>query len=133
MSNGGSRLTRGEETFGASDFSILQQQTTASFTAITIRRARSVYWRSCPRTDSTMNLMTRSASASLPIGTPSSPSSAEGAVVIKRDFHPSRPVPLGDAVTLSSLMAEYEAHPQRAALLAEARAELAGSLYAAQE
>lgn len=72
-----------------------------------------------------------SASESFQIGVTSSPSPASApARVIFAQFNASQPAPLPNTVSLDSLLSEFEADQGMAIHMAEARQELAESLYA---
>ena len=77
-----------------------------------------------------MNSTATSQDESLLIGKPSSPASASVGEVVFREFGTSRPLPLPNTRTLASLVDEFEADPELAQYLTEARRNLATELYA---
>lgn len=67
---------------------------------------------------------------SLPLGVPSNTPSATPAAVIYREFAPPRPLPLPNALSLDSLLGEFESDPSMAQRMAKARKEMAETVYA---
>lgn len=67
---------------------------------------------------------------SLLIGATSNQPVAPAADIVYREFGPSRPLPLQNTTSLSSLIDEFEVDPAMAAHLANARRNLAASMYA---
>lgn len=80
--------------------------------------------------NSTMSSTATSQSESLLIGTPSSPAAASISEVVFQEFGTSRPLPLPNTRSLASLVTEFEADPEMAQHLTEARQNLAVELYA---
>jgi DNA-binding XRE family transcriptional regulator len=71
-----------------------------------------------------------SAKESLPIGTPSSPGSGRPVLVFSQTLDVAAPLPVRDSVPLDSVLKEFESDPVMAGYMAEARQDLARSLYA---
>lgn len=65
----------------------------------------------------------------LPTGTPSSPTSSPGAVVVYQEFSVARSLPLPNTTSLGALINKFESDPAMAARMAQARQKLAVDLY----
>ncbi|MHB1092003.1 helix-turn-helix domain-containing protein [Thiobacillus sp.] len=63
-------------------------------------------------------------------GTSSVATAAPLAEVVYREFGPTRPLPIANTTSLQSLIDEFESEPEFASHLAEARRDLATTLYA---
>lgn len=74
-------------------------------------------------------LTATSQNVSLPTGETSSPTSSAG-LLFRAEFSASRPLPLENTVSLSSLLSELEADPEMAALMEHERKNLAATMYA---
>lgn len=75
----------------------------------------------------TLPILSRSGSS--PSGAPSSPSTSEGAVVVFREFTAMPTAPPARARSLEAVVSKYEADPERATLIADARSVLASEIY----
>ena len=69
---------------------------------------------------------------SWPIGAPSSPSASSPAPVLYREFSAPRPLPLPNTVSLESLIEEFEADHEMVDRMAEARRQMAATVYAGE-
>lgn len=63
------------------------------------------------------------------IGNPSNPVATSTGQIVIREFGPARPLPLANTAALASLVQEFEAEPEMAGHLVEARRSLATEMY----